>query len=199
MFPMAHTAAILEGRRAARNSLAIPLFDGTDNEGAEDSTVVVLGLEEARAQQVSFAVGSAKHPRPAGVLRPGHQDRCPQLPGGHAFIGPTAWLTTCKMDFGNLRGGRQADESLRAIAQQVLIEKVLQLRSRPTARHGGPPCRPSVEVGRRFGWPARWPAMMMREGSGRKFSPPRRTAPAPGSDQLQPLEQVDQHEVDVES
>jgi hypothetical protein len=42
LFPMAHTSAILAAAQAGKKFLTLPLFDGTDDSGAEDSSVVVL-------------------------------------------------------------------------------------------------------------------------------------------------------------
>jgi EipB-like len=42
LFPMAHTSAILAAAQAGKKFLALPLFDGTDDSGAEDSSIVVL-------------------------------------------------------------------------------------------------------------------------------------------------------------
>jgi hypothetical protein len=43
LFPMAHTAALLAAARAGKKFITLPLFDGTSEDGAEDSSVVVLG------------------------------------------------------------------------------------------------------------------------------------------------------------
>ena len=42
LFPMAHTAAILAAAREGKKFLALPLFDGTDDNGAEDTSIVVI-------------------------------------------------------------------------------------------------------------------------------------------------------------
>ncbi len=42
LFPMAHTAALLAGARAGKKFIALPLFDGTSDEGAEDTSIIVL-------------------------------------------------------------------------------------------------------------------------------------------------------------
>jgi hypothetical protein len=42
VFPMAHTAAIIAAARDKRHFLSLPLFDGTDENGVEDSFIVVL-------------------------------------------------------------------------------------------------------------------------------------------------------------
>jgi hypothetical protein len=42
VFPMAHTAAIIAAAREKKHFLSLPLFDGTDENGVEDSFIVVL-------------------------------------------------------------------------------------------------------------------------------------------------------------
>lgn len=42
LFPMAHTSAILTAAEEGKRFLGLPLFDGTDDAGAEDSFLVVL-------------------------------------------------------------------------------------------------------------------------------------------------------------
>lgn len=42
LFPMAHTEALLAAARAGKKFIALPLFDGTSEGGAEDSSIVVL-------------------------------------------------------------------------------------------------------------------------------------------------------------
>ncbi len=42
LFPMKHTEAILAGARDGKKFLALPLFDGTDDGGAQDSSVVII-------------------------------------------------------------------------------------------------------------------------------------------------------------
>jgi hypothetical protein len=42
VFPMAHTAAIIAAARDRKHFAGLPLFDGTDENGVEDSFVVVL-------------------------------------------------------------------------------------------------------------------------------------------------------------
>jgi hypothetical protein len=39
---MAHTSAILAGAREGKKFLGLPLFDGTDEHGVEDSSIVIL-------------------------------------------------------------------------------------------------------------------------------------------------------------
>lgn len=42
VFPMAHTAAIIAAARDKKHFLNLPLFDGTDENGLEDSFIVIL-------------------------------------------------------------------------------------------------------------------------------------------------------------
>ncbi len=42
VFPMAHTAAIVAAAREKKHFLSLPLFDGTDDSGVEDSFIVML-------------------------------------------------------------------------------------------------------------------------------------------------------------
>jgi hypothetical protein len=42
VFPMAHTAAIIAAARENKHFISLPLFDGTDEHGVEDSFIVVL-------------------------------------------------------------------------------------------------------------------------------------------------------------
>jgi hypothetical protein len=42
VFPMAHTAAIIAAARDKKHFVSLPLFDGTDENGVEDSFIVVL-------------------------------------------------------------------------------------------------------------------------------------------------------------
>jgi EipB-like len=42
LFPMMHTSAIISAAREGKKFLTLPLFDGTDDSGAEDSSIVIL-------------------------------------------------------------------------------------------------------------------------------------------------------------
>ncbi len=42
LFPMVHTETIIAAARAGKKFLALPLFDGTDENGAQDSSIVIL-------------------------------------------------------------------------------------------------------------------------------------------------------------
>lgn len=43
LFPMAHTAAILAAGKAGKKFISVPLFDGTTDDGAQHTFVVILG------------------------------------------------------------------------------------------------------------------------------------------------------------
>lgn len=45
LFPMAHTAAILDAAEAGRKFVGVPLFDGTGPDGAQDTFVTILSWE----------------------------------------------------------------------------------------------------------------------------------------------------------
>jgi EipB-like len=46
LFPMAHTAAIIAAARDGKRFIALPLFDGTDDTGPEDSSIVILDWKQ---------------------------------------------------------------------------------------------------------------------------------------------------------
>ena len=50
---MAHTAAIIAAAREGKKFLALPLFDGTDENGVEDSFIVILDWKQPFADQVA--------------------------------------------------------------------------------------------------------------------------------------------------
>jgi hypothetical protein len=62
LFPMAHTSTLLAAARAGKKFITLPLFDGTSEDGAEDSSVVVLNWKgpEATPYPVLSALPSAR-------------------------------------------------------------------------------------------------------------------------------------------
>ncbi len=54
LFPMAHTSAILAAAEQGKKFLALPLFDGTDDSGAEDSSVIVLDWKKPEPNKYAF-------------------------------------------------------------------------------------------------------------------------------------------------
>ena len=53
LFPMAHTVAILEAAQAGKKFVAIPLFDGMSDSGAQDSAVAILGWNKPEQSDFS--------------------------------------------------------------------------------------------------------------------------------------------------
>ncbi|HEY6431962.1 MAG TPA: cell envelope integrity EipB family protein [Acetobacteraceae bacterium] len=51
LFPMAHTAALIDAARSDKRFLSLPLFDGTDENGAQYSSIVVLDWRKAEPTQ----------------------------------------------------------------------------------------------------------------------------------------------------
>lgn len=54
LFPMAHTSAILAAAEAGKKFIALPLFDGTDDSGPEDSFIVALDWKKPEANKYPF-------------------------------------------------------------------------------------------------------------------------------------------------
>jgi hypothetical protein len=54
LFPMAHTSAILAAAQSGKKFVALPLFDGTDDSGAEDSFIVVLDWKKPEPNKYPF-------------------------------------------------------------------------------------------------------------------------------------------------
>jgi hypothetical protein len=46
LFPMMHTVAIINGAREGKKFIALPLFDGTDEDGFEDSSIAVIDWKQ---------------------------------------------------------------------------------------------------------------------------------------------------------
>ena len=87
LFPMAHTAAIIAAARDKKHFLTLPLFDGTDENGVEDSFIVVIDWKPPRAEQVARAGVVAQHQGPHRLLRPRARFRHAVLRGCHALLG----------------------------------------------------------------------------------------------------------------
>lgn len=51
LFPMAHTAAILQAAREGKKFISVPLFDGTTDDGAQHTFVVILGRHGPEANR----------------------------------------------------------------------------------------------------------------------------------------------------
>ena len=62
VFPMAHTEAILAAAEAGKKFLALPIFDGTGDKGAQDSSVAIINWAppSAAANPVLAALSSGR-------------------------------------------------------------------------------------------------------------------------------------------
>lgn len=80
LFPTVHTETLLAAARAGKKFLALPLFDGTSEEGAEDSSIVVLDRKPASPNTypilstlASTRVHLAFFERTPGTITPDYQ------------------------------------------------------------------------------------------------------------------------------
>jgi len=80
LFPMAHTAAILKAAMVGKKFLALPLFDGTGPDGAQDTSIVIsswsppeAGKWPALAKLPSGRVQVAFFDRTAGTQQPDYE------------------------------------------------------------------------------------------------------------------------------
>ena len=80
LLPMAHTAAILQAAEAGKKFMTVPLFDGTEQTGAQDTSVVISSWEPPRAGKwpalaklPSGRVRVAFFDREASVQEPGYE------------------------------------------------------------------------------------------------------------------------------
>jgi hypothetical protein len=51
LFPMAHTAAVIAAAQSDKKYLTLPLFDGTDDSGAQSSSIVVTDWQKPEASK----------------------------------------------------------------------------------------------------------------------------------------------------
>lgn len=51
LFPMMHTATILDAARSGKKFVAVPLFDGTGPDGAQDSSIAIIGWDPPAANK----------------------------------------------------------------------------------------------------------------------------------------------------
>jgi len=100
LFPMTHTATLIAGARDGKKFLALPLFDGTDDNGAEDSSIVVIDWKPpfhtnwpALSALPSTRVRLAFFDRKPGTITPNYE------------VGMRYWengvADTMQMDFGD--------------------------------------------------------------------------------------------------
>jgi len=109
LFPMAHTAAILKAAMVGKKFMALPLFDGTGPDGAQDTSVVISswgppesGKWPPLAKLASGRVRVAFFDREAGTQQPDYE------------VGMRYWANgiadELSMDFGDfVMNGRLSD------------------------------------------------------------------------------------------
>ena len=100
LFPMAHTAAIIAAARDGKKFITLPLFDGTDENGAEDSSIAILDWKQpfpTRWPALSML--------PSTRVRLAFFDRKPDTITPNYQVGMRYWLNgvadNLQMDFGD--------------------------------------------------------------------------------------------------
>jgi len=100
VFPMAHTASIIAAARDKKRFLNLPLFDGTDENGIEDSFIIVLDWK-APAQTKWPALSSL----PSTLVHLSFFDHQPTAQAPTYEVGMRYWengvADAMKMDFGD--------------------------------------------------------------------------------------------------
>ncbi len=100
LFPTAHTVRILEAARAGKKFLTLPLFDGTDENGAEDSSIAIVDWKHA--YKTPFPALSAL---PSARVRLAFFDRTPTATTPTYQVGLRYWengvADNMQMDFGD--------------------------------------------------------------------------------------------------
>jgi hypothetical protein len=54
LFPMMHTLTLINAAREGKKFIALPLFDGTDDDGFEDSSIAVIDVKPPIASKYAF-------------------------------------------------------------------------------------------------------------------------------------------------
>lgn len=100
LFPMVHTSAVLAAAREGKKFVTLPLFDGTDENGPEDSSVVVLDWKQPF--QTQYPTLSAL---PSTRVRLAFFDRQPDTTTPTYEVGMRYWengvADDMQMDFGD--------------------------------------------------------------------------------------------------
>jgi hypothetical protein len=100
VFPMAHTAAIIAAARDKKHFVSLPLFDGTDDNGVEDSFIVVLDWKQP--MQTKWPTLS---PLPSTKVQIAFFDHQPNAMTPSYQVGMRYWdngvADDMKMDFGD--------------------------------------------------------------------------------------------------
>ncbi len=99
-FPTAHTVAILEAARAGKKFMAVPLFDGTDENGAEDSSIAIVDWKPPH--QTTYPALTSL---PSARVRLAFFDRAPGTTTPTYQVGLRYWengvADDMQMDFGD--------------------------------------------------------------------------------------------------
>ena len=98
VFPMMHTAAIIAAAEGGKRFIAVPIFDGTGDDGAQDSSVVITGWNPPEA---SAYPGLAA--LPSGRVRVAFYDRTKAAQNPDYEVGMRYWANgvadDLQMDF----------------------------------------------------------------------------------------------------
>jgi hypothetical protein len=100
LFPMAHTEAIITAAHEGKRFLALPLFDGTDENGEEDSSIAILDWKEPFPTKWPLLSGL-----PSTRVRLAFFDRKPDTVTPNYQVGMRYWengvADDMQMDFGD--------------------------------------------------------------------------------------------------
>lgn len=100
LFPMMHTAAIIAAAREGKKFVALPLFDGTDDAGIEDSAVALLDWKPPFPTKHAIL-----SPLPSTRVRIGFFDRASRADTPSYEVGMRYWengvADDMSMDFGD--------------------------------------------------------------------------------------------------
>lgn len=99
LFPMAHTEAIITAAREGKKFITLPLFDGTDENGAEDTSIAILDWKTS-AETKWAALAAMPNTR----VRLAFFDRTPDTITPNYQVGMRYWengvADDLQMDFG---------------------------------------------------------------------------------------------------
>lgn len=101
LFPTMHTAALLAGAEGGKKMLALPLFDGTSEKGAQDSSIIVTGWGTAGPDEHWPLLGTL----PSGKFHLAFFDHAPEASEPDYEVSMRYWANgvadDLAMDFGD--------------------------------------------------------------------------------------------------
>jgi len=114
LFPMWHTATIIAAAEQGKKFLAVPLFDGTSDTGAQDTSVVITSWKTPEPFRIA-----ALSKLPSGYVHVAFFDRTPDASEPDYEVGMRYWengvADELEMDFGDfVMTGKLADFKLAA-------------------------------------------------------------------------------------